>query len=231
MSYNKGKIYKIISNNTDKIYIGSTCCNLLSSRFSGHNCNYKKYKLGEMSYITSFDILDCGNCQIILLEDYPCESKDQLRAREQYYIDLYKDICVNKQCAFLSLEKKKQNKHEYNKKYIEQNKEELSQKNKIWRENNQEKCKKLDKLKRERNPEKYKLMQKKYREDNKEYFKNKNAKYIEEHKDSLNEYHKKYRESKQEMITCKCGALIKLKNTWHHEHTQKHINFIKNNIQ
>ena len=34
--YNNGKIYKIISSYTDKIYVGSTTEKRLCDRFSGH---------------------------------------------------------------------------------------------------------------------------------------------------------------------------------------------------
>ena len=34
--YSRGKIYKIVSDCTDKIYIGSTCEKYLSNRLAGH---------------------------------------------------------------------------------------------------------------------------------------------------------------------------------------------------
>ena len=39
----EGKIYKIISINTDKIYIGSTTKSLYE-RLQGHKRNYKRYQ-------------------------------------------------------------------------------------------------------------------------------------------------------------------------------------------
>jgi hypothetical protein len=44
-------------------------------------------------------ILKYGNAQIILIENYPCNNKDELRAREQYWIDKTPNI-VNKLSAY-----------------------------------------------------------------------------------------------------------------------------------
>jgi hypothetical protein len=44
--------------------------------------------------LTPTKILENNDYSIVLLEDYPCETKDQLLARERYYIE--NNICVNK---------------------------------------------------------------------------------------------------------------------------------------
>ena len=44
--------------------------------------------------MTSLQIFDNNNYDIILIENYPCERKDELHARERYYIESLK--CVNK---------------------------------------------------------------------------------------------------------------------------------------
>ena len=44
--YQKGKIYKILNNKTDKIYIGSTT-SALSQRLAQHKVKHKKYLKGE----------------------------------------------------------------------------------------------------------------------------------------------------------------------------------------
>jgi hypothetical protein len=88
--YQKGKIYKLISDETDKIYIGSTC-NPLNKRLSQHKFDYKNPE--KMKTIKN--IFKTSNFQIILIEDYACERKEQLHARERYYIELNRDICCN----------------------------------------------------------------------------------------------------------------------------------------
>ena len=45
--YSLGKIYKIVSNQTDDIYIGSTSQNLLSVRLGKHRDEYKRWAEGN----------------------------------------------------------------------------------------------------------------------------------------------------------------------------------------
>ena len=45
------------------------------------------------SYISSFQVLENNNYDIILIESYPCETKDQLYSRERHYIETLD--CVN----------------------------------------------------------------------------------------------------------------------------------------
>ena len=92
--YKNAKIYKIVDNTNGNIYIGSTC-KKLCRRIAQHRANYKQYLNGKFSYITSFKILENGDYDIILIEEVKdCENKEQLRARERYYIENVE--CVNK---------------------------------------------------------------------------------------------------------------------------------------
>ena len=95
MDYKNGKIYKIVSDLTDKIYIGSTC-QPLCKRISKHRNNFKSFKEGKYGLNTSFEIIKLGNYFIVLIENVECDNKEQLFARERYYIELHKDNCVNK---------------------------------------------------------------------------------------------------------------------------------------
>ena len=94
----EGKIYKIISINTDKIYIGSTTKSL-TERLQGHEYNYKQFQNGKHNYVGSYAIILEGNCEIQLLEEIEYKTKKELLEREGYYIQKYKDICVNKNIA------------------------------------------------------------------------------------------------------------------------------------
>ena len=95
VNYKNGKIYKIVSTKTNKIYIGSTTKKYLSERMASHRCDYQSYKYGTHGYVSSYDILKYKDAMILLLETYPCKSKDALFVREQFWKDLYQDICVN----------------------------------------------------------------------------------------------------------------------------------------
>ena len=92
--YQLGKIYKIECNVTGKVYIGSTCEPTLARRLAGHITNYKRYLNGKSNYVTSFKIFENGDYCIVLLEKYPCDTKDELLARERYYTNNID--CVNK---------------------------------------------------------------------------------------------------------------------------------------
>jgi hypothetical protein len=88
-SYATGKIYKITSPHTDKIYIGSTTTSLYR-RLINHKHYYKHQKANSSKYM-----FDSGDPKIELIEEYPCHTKAELLEREQYYMDLYKDCICN----------------------------------------------------------------------------------------------------------------------------------------
>jgi len=89
VNYQNGKIYKIVCNITSKQYFGSTCKKYLSDRLCQH-----RYRFRVNNNMTSSKVLEGGNYSIILVENYPCNSKDELHKRERYYID--NNECVNK---------------------------------------------------------------------------------------------------------------------------------------
>jgi hypothetical protein len=125
--YQRGKIYKIISPHTDKIYIGSTCKKYLSQRIAVHKCQYNKWCLdNNNNYTSSYELLKLGDVEFILIESYQCNNKDELNARERYYMELNKDKIVNK---IIPTRTKKQY-NEDHKDHIKENKKEYYQKNK-----------------------------------------------------------------------------------------------------
>lgn len=66
--YQRGKIYKLVDNITQKIYIGSTC-NTLPARKHEHKKNYINYIGGvKNNYISAFDIVKNDNFDIYLIE-------------------------------------------------------------------------------------------------------------------------------------------------------------------
>ena len=82
MDYKNGKIYQILHKVNDEVYVGSTTQSLCK-RLSSHKLNSKVrdsniYKL----------ICEIGedNIYIELIETYPCNSREELNAREGYYI-------------------------------------------------------------------------------------------------------------------------------------------------
>jgi hypothetical protein len=115
--YQKGKIYKIVCKDSDKVYIGATCEQYLSDRLKGHRNAYKTYLNNKRNYVSSFDIIKNNNYYIELIELYPCQCIEELNARERHYINSMD--CVNKNCIELTEEEKKDIRKEQNKKYYE----------------------------------------------------------------------------------------------------------------
>jgi hypothetical protein len=121
--YQRGKIYAIICRKTGRRYIGSTCEPTIAKRMAKHVSDFKNWKEGKLRCM-SYDIIKDGDYHIVLLELYPCNSRDELRMCEQKHIDACE--CVNKYNAFIS----KKERLEQIKKYREQNCDEIAEKQK-----------------------------------------------------------------------------------------------------
>jgi hypothetical protein len=134
VNYANGKIYKIECINAVEgdpdIYIGSTTKYYLSQRMDYHRRDYVQWKNGnpKVGRLTSFELFDkfgVENCRIVLIETFPCTSKDELTAQEATYIRSLK--CVNKMIPHRT----KAMYREENRDYLIQKENEYYQKNKI----------------------------------------------------------------------------------------------------
>ena len=94
--YSYGKIYKIWTDNSDDVYIGSTV-ETVSMRMAKHRARYKRFLKTGKGYYTSFIILEQGNIHYKLIEKYPCENRQQLHKREGHWQK--KMTCVNDKTA------------------------------------------------------------------------------------------------------------------------------------
>ena len=140
--YANGKVYAIICRKTDRRYIGSTCEPTLAKRLAQHVTDFKRWKEGK-SRCMSYDIIKDGDYYIILLELYPCNSRDELRMCEQKYIDACE--CLNKRKAFRNEEELA----EYKKQYQEQNRGKISEQHKNKYQQNRDEINKRQKKYRE----------------------------------------------------------------------------------
>ena len=130
--YSKGIIYKITGGGLT--YYGSTT-QKLNSRFSIHK-NDKK--IGKNLSVNP--ILDYDDCKIEVVENYPCNSKNELLERERFYID--NNTCINKVKPIISNEELK-----INKKLYQQNHKEMSSNSiRKWEQANKEYRKEYHKL-------------------------------------------------------------------------------------
>ena len=210
MDYKNGKIYSIRSHQTDKFYIGSTT-QPLSKRLSAHKAHFRAYLDGKYHKVTSFDIIEYGDAYIELLEECPCETKDQLHKREGECIRA-EPSCVNKVVAGRTKKEymktycadNADKKKEYSKQYREQNADKIKQ----YKEQNADKIKEhlktyyannADKFKQyyADNADKIKEQTKQYRENNADKIKEQTKQYRENNADKIKEQQKQYRERKK----------------------------------
>ena len=98
------KIYKIVNDFDDQIYIGSTAGLLRKRLFSTHLMNYKHHSSNPSTkypnYKTSFILFEkhgVENCSIILLEEFQVNNREQQLKHEREYYDKLKPFLVNAQ--------------------------------------------------------------------------------------------------------------------------------------
>jgi len=121
--YQNAKIYQIVGNvENSKRYIGSTV-QPLSKRMGCHRDTYRTINTYTSREI--FDEYGIENCSIVLIENFPCDSKEELFKRERYWIETMD--CVNK-CIPTRTKKER----------YEDNKEEILNKMKIYRNSNKD---------------------------------------------------------------------------------------------
>ena len=129
--YQQGKIYKIVCNITNEIYIGSTI-ETLNRRLTNHKVKTKRPCMSKQ-------ILDRGDYKIELIKDYPCNNEEELKWEERKYID--NNICINKFSPIITEEEKIERKNIAHKNWYNKNKQYVLDKEKEDRKINPEKYK------------------------------------------------------------------------------------------
>ena len=125
MDYVNGKIYKIVNNVNDEVYVGSTT-QTLAKRFSVHKNDSKKKSKNLAPLYQLMNEIGSENFCISLIKEYPCTTKTELCLEEGKYI---RDIgTLNQQIAGRT-----------RKQYYEENKEKELARNNEWRRNNLQK--------------------------------------------------------------------------------------------
>jgi len=126
-----GQVYKIISDQCDCVYIGSTVYPL-EDRPKSHLSHYKRCKKGliKSNIRVNRIISQEGKIEIVLLEEYEYENKFELYSRERYWIEKTEN-CINKQLPGRTREEYLIT-TEYYKKYYQRNKKYLNEKYKQY---------------------------------------------------------------------------------------------------
>lgn len=146
--YENSKIYKLVNDEMPgMVYYGSTY-NTLVKRLSKHKT--------PSNHCRSKVLFEFGKVQIILVEKYPCNDIDELKAQERFYIE--NNECLNKVIpGRTDKEYYQDNKDQillYQKEHYQANKEQISLQKKEYYEANKEKIALQHKEYKEANKEK-----------------------------------------------------------------------------
>ena len=142
-------------------------------------------------------MIKLGDAKIVLVEDFPCERKEQLIARERFYIE--NNTCVNKCVPGRTKKEYRATHKEEAKEYREKNKGKLKEQRKNWGVKNKEKIKDYNERNKERTNE--------WRENNKE---------------KIKEYNERNKERRNRKVTCECGREINIRSKSRHEKSKFH---------
>eukprot|EP00971_Amphidinium_carterae_P097069 1921200-Amphidinium_carterae.1 len=190
--YSKGKVYKILNNIDDEVYVGSTI-ESLSARMAKHRASTNKdYKLYQHMLNLGSD-----NFYIELIEDYPCDNVYQLRAKEGEWIrnigTLNKVISGRNSQQWYS--DNKETVLSKCKAYREEHKDEIKIQKQKYRQDNLEQIRAKDRQKYINNKDSIKERVKEWREQHKDYVKDKAQQYRNVNKEKLRTLNKTYREN------------------------------------
>jgi hypothetical protein len=159
--YQKGKIYKLWSPSKNLVYYGSTT-QTISRRLSKHLQDFNRYNNGCYHYVTSFKILEFEDYKIELVEDYPCNNRQQLCKKEGEHIKA--NECVNKRIDGRTPKEYREDNIDKAKQYRKDNVDKIKQ----YNCNNVEEKKQYNKKYRDANADKIKQYNKEYRAKQKE---------------------------------------------------------------
>lgn len=185
VNYANGKVYRIVNDVDDKMYVGSTV-RRLSDRWYEHRkpCRHQRpFKLYQ-----HMEQLGVEHFRIELLEDYPCERKEQLHAREGHWI---RELRAELNHRIAGRTKKQ---------YAAEHEESVKAYKRQWREENKERLDAEYKEYYSANRSRLIAYQKEYNKNNLEKVRERRKKYAEEHKDVLQKAKKEWAENNKERV-------------------------------
>ena len=186
--YMNSKIYKLVNDVNDDVYVGSTY-NLLCRRMEKHRSH--RFQYAHRPLYKLMNDLGVERFRIELVEDFPCENREQLRKREGYFIRQLGNLnmVIEDRTRKEYKEDNKDKIKEYMTTYREEKKDELLQYTKQYRDSHRDQIKQ------------YKL-------ENKEQILAKNREYYQRTKEQKQEYQKsdKVKEWKNTKVECPCGG-------------------------
>ena len=205
MSYTNGRIYKVLNTIDDDIYVGSTCQSL-SKRMALHRSDAKKNKQNTPFFMKMREH-GVEHFYIELIEEFKCDTIEQLRQREGHYIREMGTL--NKAIAGRS-----------KKEYREENAEYLKEKKKEYIHDNIEKVREWTKAYQAKNYDRLQEYRKERYEQKRESLLNDFKMYRTKNRETINE-------KRRIKITCECGCQISIYHINKHRLSLKHIAIMK----
>ncbi len=178
-NYQNGKIYKLTSRETSKIYIGSTTQQLRDRLY-----RHRNYLKDITCTCSSTEITIHPDATITLIENYPCNNRKELEIREGIIQRQFLDIIVNKKIAGET--ESKEIKDAKQKKYREDHKEYNRQYKKQYQVDNKERLNKECRERHHANKDDRNAISRKYYEDHKEELNKKRMDKYNANKDANN---------------------------------------------
>ena len=248
--YENGKIYQLLC--IDGYYYYGSTIQPLYKRLSTHK---KLSKTDKTVLYNHINTIGWDNVSMELVEDYPYETIQQLRAKEDEYITQSKNdpLCLNVNRAYVS----KDEILAYSVQYREENRDEILEKKLMYREQNRTLLCEKQKEYAQQHPESIHEARKKYYEDHKEEQAEYYKEYRKAHQQRIQakqlEWNKKKREENAEQIAkehedklqkrrersearikkdcdvhpCECGGTYQLYRKSRHDNSKKHTEFVR----
>lgn len=178
MRYKDSKIYKLVCED-GFYYYGSTTATL-TNRLSKHKSNSK---IESSKLYTHIKTIGWDKVSIQLIEQFPCENKQDLLRKENEYILKAKDdnLCLNTIRAYVTPEQRIIDKQ-------------------LQRDNSRDIINARARIYREDNKEKIRQGMKKWYNEHKEEQSNKRKQYQKDNKDAIREHRKQFYEENRERL-------------------------------
>ena len=121
--YAHSKIYKLVNDVDDEIYVGSTCMPLRKRLNSHRRCARSKPRLPAYDHL---DEIGWDNVHIVLLKEYNLENKEEILAKERHWYDKLKPE-LNRYRPRVSQEERVEERREYDAAYYETNADKIKE--------------------------------------------------------------------------------------------------------
>lgn len=166
--YQNGKIYQILNYVTEDVYVGSTTQEL-SQRMADHRASRNTKAKKHLPLYVLMARLGVDNFYIELIEEYPCDNKLQLTAREGFY---------QRERATLNKRIEQQTAKERYVTYSTNNRAIVTLRRKSYEKKNKDKIRERKQI---------------YYQNNKKEFSQRKKQYRTQNRNKLNEYQRKWR--------------------------------------